>query len=778
MSGRHDRELLRSLRRLDGWFTLGLVALLCATLAWSFDDALLVLSSDELTDFLIWTALAGAAIGALGPLVGWGRWTTHLVGAAFAALVTPLLVGMVLPPEATNAGGLFQATTDAVVRAWEDLVLARHLSTPAYGHHLLVLGLITWGSAQFASYVTFGHRRPINAVVVIGLLLLANMSLTTRDQLVFLVIFSVASLFLLVRFHTLDEQGDWLRRRIGDPSAISALYLRGGTVFIIGAITGSLVLTNAAASAPLAGAWTDVGARLVEWGQWLQPFLPDTGSGRTLGPTFGDTARIGMTWHTNDELQLNVVLAAPEANPPFLAAGFYDDFELRGWRITPALAIGRAAGTDLLTGTGDEVNKDVRRQLTATVTPTHARRDIFLPGQPSTVNQDVTLRTIGVDGYLAGIERNPSDTPYTIAALVQADESNGGWTEEKLRAAGTAYPPEIVDLYGRDTLPPESLGPDARQLVDEIFASARSNNPYDLAARTNEVLRDATQFDYVTDISGERCDDPSIVECFVRNRKGFCQWYATAMTVFLREFGIPARFVQGFLPGQIDESRTKLTIRSHDAHAWVQAYFPGYGWVDFDPTGNPDQARLAPIPSGEPVASPSASGSGALGSGVIRPSFERPEPGDNPSGAAGSRNLNAGSAGLLIAVAVMLAVIVGAIGAIAWRRGPRGPVSPDDAYRSVSRIAARLGFAPRPTQTVYEFAGALADELPMVRPELETVAQAKVEVAYGGRTLGDDRIAGLREAYRRLRVQLFRLVLRRRRGRPRGPRPRRLSRRR
>jgi hypothetical protein len=95
----------------------------------------------------------------------------------------------------------------------------------------------------------------------------------------------------------------------------------------------------------------------------------------------------------------------------------------------------------------------------------------------------------------------------------------------------------------------------------------------------------------------------------------------------------------------------------------------------------------------------------------------------------------------------------------------------------VSRIAARLGFAPTPTQTVYEFAGALANELPMARPELETVAQAKVEVAYGWHTLGDDRLAGVREAYRSLRVQLLRLVLRRRPGRPGGPRPRRLGRR-
>ena len=55
------------------------------------------------------------------PFVGWGRWTTHLIGAVFAAVITPLLVGTVLVPEGGNAHQLFQATTDSVVGAWTDL---------------------------------------------------------------------------------------------------------------------------------------------------------------------------------------------------------------------------------------------------------------------------------------------------------------------------------------------------------------------------------------------------------------------------------------------------------------------------------------------------------------------------------------------------------------------------------------------------------------------------------------------------------------------------------
>jgi hypothetical protein len=93
------------------------------------------------------------------------------------------------------------------------------------------------------------------------------MSATTDDQLDLLILFSLAALFLLIRLHALDEQATWARRRIGDPSAVGSIYLRGGTVFVIVAILGSLVLTASAKSAPLAGAWDD-----------LKPWLLDVSS--------------------------------------------------------------------------------------------------------------------------------------------------------------------------------------------------------------------------------------------------------------------------------------------------------------------------------------------------------------------------------------------------------------------------------------------------------------------------------------------------------------------
>ncbi len=508
-----------------------------------------------------------------------------------------------------------------------------------------------------------------------------------------------------------------------------------------------------------------MGARVIEWGQFLEKFLPASRSSRSIGTTFGDTTRIGLTWNTSNDPELRVEFPADEKNPPFLAAAYYDVFQLSGWVWGPGTDVPREAGQDMLAGTAEAVPQTGRRTLVTTVTPAYARREIFAPGLPTTLSQVSNLRVIGEGGYMSGIEREPSSEAYAIATLVNADEKSGGWTEERLRAAGQNYPAEIVALYGKDTLPPGSLGPKAAELLAEILANAGSDNPYDLTKEIRDTLRDSSRFEYDADISDRPCVDASIAECFAVTKAGFCQYYATTMAVFLRELGIPARYVEGFLPGAPDEIGGGRTVRRSDGHAWVQAYFPGYGWVDFDPTGGPERAELAPIPSGEPVASGSPRPSGsALAGGPAIPSFRDFD--DGQGGAGTPLNRNQTPVGLFIAMTILLAVVVGAIAAVAWRRGPRGVLSADDAYGSVSRLAARLGFGPRPTQTVYEYAGALADELPMVRPELETVARAKVEVAYGARSLADDRLASLRAAHRRLRVQLLRLVARRR-NRPR-----------
>ena len=146
----------------------------------------------------------------------------------------------------------------------------------------------------------------------------------------------------------------------------------------------------------------------------------------------------------------------------------------------------------------------------------------------------------------------------------------------KLRAAISGYPDTIRNEYLQ--LPPEL---DARipDLAKQV--TARADNPYDKARTIESFLR--TRFGYTLQLSGKPGDDPLANFLFV-TRAGHCEYFASAMTILLRTLDIPAREVNGFLPGEYNDLAGDYIVRASDAHSWVEVYFPGAGWVTFDPT--------------------------------------------------------------------------------------------------------------------------------------------------------------------------------------------------
>jgi hypothetical protein len=737
----------------EGWVTPGLTLLLCLTLAWSLDDARWVLGRATYLDFLQVAVAGGVLVGFVGPKVGWGRWQTHLIGAVFAALVVPLFVASVAYPDGASFNELYRATATSVVAAYGDIVVRNQASTVQYLHYLLTLGLVVWATSQFASYAIFGHHRPLSAVTVVGLLLVANMSITVNDQLIYLVLFSLAALFLLIRGHVLEEQSEWVRRRIGDPSSIASVYLRGGTAFITVAVAGALILTQTAASKPLAGAWDGVSDGLVAVSRSLQRFLPAGGANRSFGVSFGPNATVGQVWTTDSTLAVTIQRPPPDRADYYWRAFTYDRLELSGWNTSTTSTVQRDAGASLLEGLADNVPSEGRQELAVTVIPADfGGPTILSPDAPIGVNQPTRVSVLG-SGYFTTVERDGSGS-YGLRALVPVyGEEPGQLNQEALRATGQDYPQEVRDYYLG--VPEGAIGPDAQALEDKIVAEARSSTPYDLAAQIVDELHSATYI-YQTDISGVDCAGLGTVECFARFKRGFCQYYAGTMAVILRDLGVPTRIAQGFLPGARDPNTGVEQILNSNSHAWVEVYFPGYGWVTFDPTGG-GLAAVAPLPSGRPVASRSP---GSSGQAFIPTRPPEEDFLDGPGGSVTS-TANRGSLGPMIAVAVLLLLVVGGIAFAIWQRGPRGATSADRAYGTVARLAARFGFAPRPTETVYEYAGALGDVLPTAKPELETVARAKVETAYGRQVLGEERLVSLRAAQRRLRLLLLRLAFRR-----------------
>jgi protein-glutamine gamma-glutamyltransferase len=145
----------------------------------------------------------------------------------------------------------------------------------------------------------------------------------------------------------------------------------------------------------------------------------------------------------------------------------------------------------------------------------------------------------------------------------------------ELRTAGQDYSPQMAQTYLK--LP--TVDPRVPRLAAQITASAKNN--YDRAAAVENYLK--TRFTYSLQQPKTEVNDPIANFLFVR-KQGHCEYFASAMAVMLRTIGIPSRVVNGFRSDEFNDLTGNYVIRAKDAHSWVEAYFPGYGWQMFDPT--------------------------------------------------------------------------------------------------------------------------------------------------------------------------------------------------
>ncbi len=185
---------------------------------------------------------------------------------------------------------------------------------------------------------------------------------------------------------------------------------------------------------------------------------------------------------------------------------------------------------------------------------------------------------------------------------------------------------------------------------------------------------------YTYDLTPARSALP-IVTFLLHTRKGYCQQFAGAMALLLRLGGIPAHVSTGFATGSYDSATHAFQVSDTDAHAWVEAWFPSYGWVTFDPT-SAAQLAAGQIPddtanplTGDPLrATPAVRAQQASAAGKAA---------RRPAGRRSSRPY------LLIALACLLALIV----ALAAVRARRRRVSADAPalIAELERAFARCG---------------------------------------------------------------------------------------
>ncbi|BDZ43851.1 hypothetical protein GCM10025865_31500 [Paraoerskovia sediminicola] len=281
---------------------------------------------------------------------------------------------------------------------------------------------------------------------------------------------------------------------------------------------------------------------------------------------------------------------------------------------------------------------------------------------------------------------SPNDQGYTYAVETYVRPLD----PESLRAAEGPDPDDDRYLEVPETSSAEQVAELARSIT------ADETTRYDQALTLQTYLRDTTRFTYSTEVPSPDADDA--VWTFLQDRTGYCVQFATAMTVMARDLGIPARLAVGFLPGRRDIGTSTYEVTGRRSHAWPELYFPGSGWVRFEPTpsiqtgpapGYADpllQGGAVPTQVPEPVPSAETTDASAEPeeSSAAPTLVEAADP-----GASDSQQSQRWSVLLLAAGGVLL---VGAAVVLALRRRQRRhePVR-SDAERTWTEVRSRLG---------------------------------------------------------------------------------------
>ncbi|MBZ5499316.1 MAG: DUF3488 and transglutaminase-like domain-containing protein [Acidobacteriia bacterium] len=190
-------------------------------------------------------------------------------------------------------------------------------------------------------------------------------------------------------------------------------------------------------------------------------------------------------------------------------------------------------------------------------------------------------KVLAVSPDLGWLERDGSDNIYSLtqrkSAIRYSVVSDITRPDPALIAPHSGRPPREVEACCLQ-LPQED--PRVAELAQRVTAEAVTG--FAKARALESYLR--TAYGYSLELKGTPNSADPLAMFLFDVRRGHCEYFATAMAVMLRQLGIPSRLVNGFRAGEYNSLSDHWTVRQYNAHSWVEAWFPPYGWIEFDPT--------------------------------------------------------------------------------------------------------------------------------------------------------------------------------------------------
>lgn len=641
-----------------------------------------------------------------------------------------------------------------------------------------VLAVITWLISYFAAWFTFRQRNPWPGVILVGLAVLTNLSYLPASYYIWGFLFFFTSMLFLARVNFLKQEEHWKKGHIESRRIDGMFALNDAFWFIFVLVVLSAVLP--------AQKWT-LGTANDLWEKSREPWVSvEQKLGRAFAslpprkPTplhdFGGTLPLKGSIVLGEQIALRV----ESAQPGYWRGKSYDIYTRQGWlsseqitkplsEVSAAVIADKPKGTqytqrilvefdaDVIFSAGTPIGSlpDTLAEVPAPIVYDFNLANAASGGLPSVVKtlaasvqsaqvdrprltdrdirgllpETLTLQRVRREGNrVAGLRVVSRDAAPDVIALRPAGDSQTSYeitsvfpfgSEDQLRSAGTFYPEWVV---GRHLALPADFPQRVRQLSRDITKDAAT--PYDKAVAIENYLRG---LEYTTEIEAPPFGADAVDHFLFTLKKGYSEYFASAMAVMLRSSGVPARVAIGYATGDYDEATQQYIVREKQAHGWVEVYFPGYGWMPFEPTPiyNPLKRVAAPEVSDTAGSATEPDPEFPLEDfmGAEDPSLATPL---SLSEGFDWSKVYMPFLGMFSLMALSFMVFM-----LYLQRGLGGLPLVAQTYEKMCRLATYSGNKPERTNTPGEFSSRLSNALPEFKESITKITTSYTSTRYG-----------------------------------------------
>lgn len=457
---------------------------------------------------------------------------------------------------------------------------------------ILFLSWLTWMLCWFAGWRVYRHAQPLWAMLPCGTALVANVSAVEGTGW-HLHVYLASTLLLSAMAGFRRREKAWDREGIDYSDQLRRDVALAGSLIVILVLTVSLIVPFFTSSGGIEFFWRHLGEPLDK----LERSLDRLFSGRNRLPA-GETHprpgghRLVGAVEVGEETVMYVTTSDPVPPPSDGVPGpepeisvpqrywrgiTYDRYTGQGWENSGEQTRKGDAGAPL----------GLRVQAAEFVTQTYRLSDRngvevlgYAVNRPYVIHAPHTLHMrTPEDSFAYSLEARE----YTVVSQVARH------SVQQLRDAPSSPLGVDVRYTQLPSIPARVAG-----LAHEIAGGEGS--AFDKATAVERYLR---SFEYALDITAPPPDRDGVDYFLFDLRRGYCDYFATAMVVLCRTLGIPARYATGYASGSYDHELGAWVVRAEDAHAWAEVYVNDCGWLEFEPTpGRPTFPRFMEMPSG------------------------------------------------------------------------------------------------------------------------------------------------------------------------------------